>query len=242
MPGFIAKKLCPKLVIVRPHFDKYSAVATKVREILADYDPLFSPIGLDEAYLDLTDYIAELLRTREKEEEKKGDLKENRVLEERSDCVDKEREAVYEKDIMEQEEMKQREGLFENEQVKEEEMKQEMEVDQEMYIDDCTSDESINFELPYNSDDTQTFSPLSPSYWSTALTVVDEIRSRIHHVTQLTASAGIGVNKMLAKIGSDINKPNGQFLVPTNREGIIDFVKTLPIRKVSQLYVHYMYM
>jgi DNA polymerase kappa len=37
------------------------------------------------------------------------------------------------------------------------------------------------------------------------------IRMRINAATNITCSAGIGPNRMLAKIGSDYNKPNGQF-------------------------------
>uniref|UniRef100_A0A8C5QBV9 UmuC domain-containing protein n=1 Tax=Leptobrachium leishanense TaxID=445787 RepID=A0A8C5QBV9_9ANUR len=61
MPGFIAKKLCPDLTIVPLNFDKYRAVSTEVREILADYDPNFLPLSLDEAYLDITDHLKERL-------------------------------------------------------------------------------------------------------------------------------------------------------------------------------------
>ncbi|XP_037536999.1 DNA polymerase kappa [Nematolebias whitei] len=57
MPGFIAKKLCPNLVIVPPNFDKYRAVSDEIREIFADYDPHFQPMSLDEAYLDFTDHL-----------------------------------------------------------------------------------------------------------------------------------------------------------------------------------------
>lgn len=57
MPGFIAKKLCPELVIVPLHFEKYRAVSGEIREIFREYDPNFSPMSLDEAYLDLTDYL-----------------------------------------------------------------------------------------------------------------------------------------------------------------------------------------
>ena len=57
MPGFIAKKLCPDLVIVKTNFDKYRAVSKQIQEIMAQYDPHFSPMGLDESYLDLTDYV-----------------------------------------------------------------------------------------------------------------------------------------------------------------------------------------
>ncbi|XP_053336406.1 DNA polymerase kappa [Clarias gariepinus] len=57
MPGFIAKKLCPELVIVPLNFDKYRAVSEQVREIFADYDPQFLPMSLDEAYLDITEHL-----------------------------------------------------------------------------------------------------------------------------------------------------------------------------------------
>uniref|UniRef100_A0A3Q3LUY4 DNA polymerase kappa n=2 Tax=Mastacembelus armatus TaxID=205130 RepID=A0A3Q3LUY4_9TELE len=57
MPGFMAKKLCPYLVIVPPNFDKYRAVSDEIREIFADYDPDFQPVSLDEAYLDFTDHL-----------------------------------------------------------------------------------------------------------------------------------------------------------------------------------------
>ncbi|KAJ3604615.1 hypothetical protein NHX12_029355, partial [Muraenolepis orangiensis] len=57
MPGFIAKKLCPNLVIVPTNFDKYRAVSTEIREIFAEYDPHFQPMSLDEAYLDFTDHL-----------------------------------------------------------------------------------------------------------------------------------------------------------------------------------------
>lgn len=37
---------------------------------------------------------------------------------------------------------------------------------------------------------------------------------------------------MLAKIGSDINKPHGQFMVPFARDAVLDFTRPLTIRKV----------
>ena len=40
-----------------------------------------------------------------------------------------------------------------------------------------------------------------------------EIREKIFRKIQLTASAGISYNKFLAKLGSDQNKPNGQFVI-----------------------------
>mgnify|MGYP000398037622 CR=1 FL=1 len=57
-----------------------------------------------------------------------------------------------------------------------------------------------------------------------------EIRQKIFEKTQLTASAGIAPNKMLAKIASDWNKPNGQFAVTPDQ--IESFMKKLPVEKI----------
>jgi DNA polymerase-4 len=48
--------------------------------------------------------------------------------------------------------------------------------------------------------------------------------------TKLTSSAGIGPNKLIAKIASDINKPNGQFEV--RPEDVPEFMHDLPVRKI----------
>ena len=69
--------------------------------------------------------------------------------------------------------------------------------------------------------------------WTAAEQVVKELRGNILEKTGLTASAGIAPNKMMAKIASDMKKPNGQFLVEPTREGILSFIQDLPIRKVS---------
>ena len=56
-----------------------------------------------------------------------------------------------------------------------------------------------------------------------------EIRARIREVTGLNASAGISYNKFLAKMASDLNKPNGQAVItPKNGPG---FVEALPVKK-----------
>ncbi|KAI8384862.1 uncharacterized protein BYT42DRAFT_493605 [Radiomyces spectabilis] len=128
MPGYIALKLCPSLQIIPLHFPKYRAASAKVRAIFAKYDPHFCPMSLDEAYLNLTEYLK-------------------------------------------------------------------------------TSD-------------------LNPAQ------LVEKIRQEIFEETQLTASAGIAANRMLAKVCSDINKPNGQFYLPNDQEAIFEFVDPLRIRKV----------
>ncbi|KAK3146741.1 hypothetical protein QOZ80_3BG0271130 [Eleusine coracana subsp. coracana] len=63
--------------------------------------------------------------------------------------------------------------------------------------------------------------------------VADELRAAIHQETGLTCSAGVAPNRMIAKVCSDINKPNGQFILPNDREAVLTFVSTLPIRKIG---------
>jgi DNA polymerase kappa len=60
MPGFIARKLCPQLVFVKPNFSKYTAAAEQAREVFASIDPNFVSRGLDEASLDATAYCARI--------------------------------------------------------------------------------------------------------------------------------------------------------------------------------------
>ncbi|TYB74074.1 DNA polymerase IV [Bizionia saleffrena] len=59
--------------------------------------------------------------------------------------------------------------------------------------------------------------------------IAEEIRARILNDVGLTASAGISINKFIAKVASDYNKPNGQKTV--NPEEVLDFLETLDIRK-----------
>lgn len=56
------------------------------------------------------------------------------------------------------------------------------------------------------------------------------IRELIFAKTKLTASAGIGPNKLIAKIASDMNKPNGQCEVAP--EDVPEFMAALPVRKL----------
>lgn len=59
--------------------------------------------------------------------------------------------------------------------------------------------------------------------------IAREIREKILAKTGLTASAGISINKFIAKVASDYNKPNGQKTV--NREEVEAFLEALEIRK-----------
>ena len=128
MPGFLALKLCPELVIVPLQFKLYHDYSNRVRNILREYDPHFSSMGCDEATMNLTKFLDQ----------------HNRRVED----------------------------------------------------------------------------------------VVQEIRRRIVEETKLTASAGIAPNRLLAKICSDKNKPNGQYHLGSTRREVREFIDNLPVRKL----------
>lgn len=171
MPGFIGKKLCPELIIVKPNYDKYRQISTQVREVLAFYDPHFCSVGLDEAYLDLTAFVRNRLSPNVGEEP----------------------------------------------------------------IQQTVNHASISFggdSGPKVAKERQELLQLPSLYWKCAEEVVEELRDEIFNKVGLTASAGIAPNKMLAKVASDVNKPNGQYTVNPTKEGVLKFVHDLPIRKV----------
>ena len=62
-----------------------------------------------------------------------------------------------------------------------------------------------------------------------ATLIATEIRKEIKKRSSLTASAGISINKFLAKIASDIKKPDGQFVIPP--EDASGFIENLPVEK-----------
>ncbi|KAL2890517.1 DNA polymerase kappa [Ceratocystis lukuohia] len=129
MASFVAKKLCPHLILLPVNHAKYKAKAEEVRNVLADYDPRFESASIDEAYVNITAY--------------------------------------------------------------------------------CTEHQ------------------LTPE------AVVDKMRSEVHIKTQITVSAGIAANARIAKICSNVNKPNGQFCVANQRDAIMSFIGALPTRKVN---------
>ncbi|KAM7076701.1 DNA polymerase kappa isoform 2-T8 [Ciconia maguari] len=195
MPGFIAKKLCPHLTIVPLNFEKYGKVSKEVREILTEYDPNFMPMGLDEAYLNITEHLEERLNwpedkrrffcnTEGNTEKDKGDV----------NMSAKFNEDGYSSSPV----------LFE---------------DSTAPMDDHPEqrDQSVENLVVFGT---------------SAEEAVKEIRFRIEQKTQLTASAGIAPNTMLAKMCSDHNKPNGQCRIAPERQAVLDFLKDLPIRKV----------
>jgi DNA polymerase-4 len=63
-----------------------------------------------------------------------------------------------------------------------------------------------------------------------ATAIAEIIRAQIREETQLTASAGIAPNKFLAKIASDWNKPDGQFVI--RPQHAFDFLTPLPVGRI----------
>lgn len=149
MPGFIAKKLCPELLLIKPNGVKYRKASSEVFSILERYDPDLTSTSLDEAYLDLTEHV-------------KGTLERD----------------------------------------------------------------SLEFEEYYDG-------TLPKVWWLRAYDIVKEIRDTIFRETKLTCSAGIACNTLLAKISTDINKPNGQHMVEGYPKEIMDFISHTPVGKVS---------
>ncbi|XP_012639281.2 DNA polymerase kappa isoform X1 [Microcebus murinus] len=204
MPGFIAKRLCPQLIIVPPNFDKYRAVSKEVKEILADYDPNFMAMSLDEAYLNITKHLEE--RQNWPEDKRRYFVKTRNSVEN-----DKPGEEVNQ---LNEHERSISPLLFE-------ESPPDLQLSGNPF--------QVNFEEQNNPQILQN----SVVFGTSAEEVVKEIRFRIEQKTTLTASAGIAPNTMLAKICSDKHKPNGQYQILPNRQAVMDFIKDLPIRKVS---------
>ena len=55
LPIAVAHRLCPNLIVVEPHFNRYKEVSRQVHDIFHEYTDLIEPLSLDEAYLDVTD-------------------------------------------------------------------------------------------------------------------------------------------------------------------------------------------
>uniref|UniRef100_A0A8C6FNZ3 DNA polymerase kappa n=1 Tax=Moschus moschiferus TaxID=68415 RepID=A0A8C6FNZ3_MOSMO len=204
MPGFIAKRLCPQLIIVPPNFDKYQAVSREVKEILTDYDPNFMAMSLDEAYLNITKHLEE--RKTWPEDKRKYFIASGNSLENDKPGKEVNKLSEHERSISPL--------LFE---------------DSPPDLQSPGNPFQVNFEEPDNPQIHQN----SIVFGTSAEEVVKEIRFRIEQKTTLTASAGIAPNTMLAKVCSDKNKPNGQYQILPNRQAVMDFIKDLPIRKVS---------
>ncbi|KAF1759908.1 hypothetical protein GCK72_008153 [Caenorhabditis remanei] len=183
MPGFISKKLCPNLTLVPGNYSKYSKVSRQFSEIFMEYDGDVGMMSLDEAYIDLTDYVT--MRT------EKRVLKRHRYG---GDCPCWLPRVTDPPDS------------------------------ENIEIDSSECPKCAKTRIIYYDD---------VEFGVGREEIVREIRFRVEQLTGLTCSAGIAANFMLAKICSDFNKPNGQFVLENDREKILEFLEELPIRKVG---------
>lgn len=53
MPVSRALRLCPELILIPPHFEKYSSASKRVMEIFHEFTPLVEQLSIDEAFLDV---------------------------------------------------------------------------------------------------------------------------------------------------------------------------------------------
>jgi DNA polymerase kappa len=192
MPGFIARKLCPQLIFVSSNFEKYKQVAEQTRAIFADYDPDFTPASLDEAYLDITACVANVLartHSANKPASSNSNSSSNNSNSGASQPPSVERSAAAE---------------------------------------GCNSSSSIT-----GVDMLGIFERATPDEIGAAAgEVTNELRERIHTRTGLTCSAGVAPTRMLAKVCSDINKPNGQFVLKPDVQEVLTFAHSLRTRQV----------
>lgn len=70
----------------------------------------------------------------------------------------------------------------------------------------------------------------STLHHGSATLIAEEIRQRISDEIGITVSAGIAPNKFLAKIASDLKKPNGQFVITPGQ--VDEFIIKLPVKKI----------
>lgn len=157
MAGFIGKKLCPDLIIIKGNHAKYRAESEKIMNVLRKYDPDISIVSCDEAYLNLTLFTVTSFLA---------------IPENKNKTVENHSEWTGEKTLL-------------------------------------------------------------PEVWDHAFEIVEKIRSEVYETTKLTCSAGISTNTMLAKICSDLNKPNGQYMLPGKSFDFIqEFVQKIDVRKI----------
>ena len=66
--------------------------------------------------------------------------------------------------------------------------------------------------------------------WGSATAIAREIRRRVREERRLTVSIGVGPNRLVAKIASDFQKPDGLTVVPPAK--VLDFLAPLPVRRL----------
>ena len=68
--------------------------------------------------------------------------------------------------------------------------------------------------------------------WGDAVALARTLKAAVRDRTGLSASVGVAPNKFLAKMASDMNKPDGLTIVPRDEAGILSFLRPLPVGKL----------
>ncbi len=69
-------------------------------------------------------------------------------------------------------------------------------------------------------------------FWPSPEALARALKQRIRDELGLSASVGIASNKFLAKIGSDLNKPDGLTLMPVDPEAVVAFLAPFPVSRI----------
>ena len=175
------------------------------------YDPNFDPLGADESFMDLTDYVR---ARREFPPEAKVVLES--PCQERSTLTVKLREISF---------------FFNKRQI--------LDLQKPCFRLGKTCEKSIQQLIKIKPSKRPSYVKcdfcgrnLWHQFGDSAEDTVREMRLKVYNKTKLTCSAGIGPNRLIAKIASDMNKPNGQFRVESTAEKVESFVRMLPVRKM----------
>jgi DNA polymerase kappa len=208
MPGFIARKLCPQLVFVPVNFGKYQHVSGQIKDIIGEYDPQFTSHSLDEVYFDLTDAAKAVWCGRNGFQPPLVLAGVSHDSENTTHCATA---AAISEDSGEA-------GQGEKPPTPTTYVISSYPLDLHRAFAEVPTEER----------------PTIARLRSIASELLQEIRSRITVVTKgLTCSAGIANNFYLAKICADVNKPDGQYELPSTREDVLRFVSELPTRKIG---------
>lgn len=215
MPGYIGKALVSQLsqgrqqlVFCPSNFELYKTKSLEMKQALSEFDPNLAAYSLDEVYLDLAHYLACSLTHPDWTHEQIAATLQQKVKE--TTTADQSKDDDFAAADIDSKT---------NESVLAERLGAET-LDDEALDSRESLDVLLSFPTAVCLDRVDS--------------IVADMRNRVRSVTGgLTCSAGVAPNFLLAKIASDRNKPDGQLIVGSEHEKVIEFLNPLPIRKVS---------
>lgn len=245
-PGFIAKELCPGLLFVKPDFEKYTAAAEECRAILRRYDPNFSAMSLDEAFLDLTDYCLEhgILTSSTSSSASALGASSSSSAAVPPHCDDDaargnaESLHVHDGDndnaASSQEADRPREAHVSASSIGLKRRRDDIDSAGAGASSSTAAEPSSAPRAAAASGHAHVPAHIpSPSEQQAIAEVVNRMRAEIKEYTRgLTCSAGIAPNPMLAKILSNEKKPDGQMSIAWDRDAICQYMAALPVRSI----------